>query len=126
MRKRTFKEFDEDVFKHKISECGLSEILSCTDVDQAAETLTEKLTEALDEMAPVKKIQTRTNYAPWMSKEAKVLKEKRVAAHKKAAESDDQEDWRVYRNMRNQVTAKLREDKQRWEGNKLDLQQNDS
>ena len=35
VRKRTFKAFNEDAFKLRISECGLSEILSCTDVDQA-------------------------------------------------------------------------------------------
>ena len=85
VKKRIFKEFDEDAFKLSISECGLDEILTITDVDIAAEALTLKITEALDKMAPVKKIQTRTNYAPWMSKETKLLKEKREAAHEKAA-----------------------------------------
>ena len=61
-----------------------------------------------------------------MSKETKVLKEKRVAAHEKAVETDDQEDWRMFRALRNQVTARLREDKQGWEKKKLDLQENDS
>ena len=126
VKKRIFKEFNEDAFKLSISECGLDEILAYTDVDKAAEALTQKLTEELDKMAPVKNIQTRTHYAPWMSKDTKLLKEKREAAHKKAAGTDDQEDWRTFRALRNQVTAKLREDKQKWETKKLDLQENES
>ena len=111
VRKRIFKEFDEATFKQSISECGLEEIFSCSDVNVAAETLTNKLTGVLDKMAPIKKIQTRTKYAPWLSKETKLLKDKREAAQEQAAQTDNQEDWRVYRGLRNQVTAKSREDK---------------
>ena len=60
-----------------------------------------------------------------MSKETKLLKEKREAAHKKASETDNQEDWHQYRGFSNQVTAKLREDKQKWEIKKLDLLETD-
>ena len=126
VRKRSFKDFDEDAFKLSVRECGLEEIFSCTNVNIAAETLTNKLTEVLDNMAPIKKIQTRINYAPWMTKETKVLKVKREAAHKKAAETDSQEDWRLFRALRNQVTAKCRDDKQKWERKKLDLEENNS
>ena len=126
VRKRIFKEFDEATFKQSISECGLEEIFSCSDVNVAAETLTNKLTGVLDKMAPIKKIQTRTKYAPWLSKETKLLKDKREAAQEQAAQTDNQEDWRVFRGLRNQVTAKSREDKQKWEGKKLDLEENNS
>jgi hypothetical protein len=77
-------------------------------------------------MAPIRKIQTRNNYAPWISKETKLLKDKREAAQERAVETDSHEDWRVYRGLRNQVTAKSREDKQKWEGKKLDLEENNS
>ena len=126
VRKRIFGEFKEDQFKQKISECELGEIFSYTDVNKAAEALTQKLTEVLDEMAPVRKIQTRKKYAAWMTKETKALKEKREAAHERAVVTDNQEDWRYYRNLRNKVTANLREDRRKWETKKLDLQENDS
>ena len=92
----------------------------------ATEILTSKLTGVLDEMAPVKKIQTRNNYAPWLGKETKLLKDKREAAHEKAAETQRQEDWRLFRGLRNQVTARSRLDKKNWETKKLDLEKNDS
>ena len=77
VKKRTFKCFNEEEFRNSLIESGLDEVLNCTDVNLAAEILTTKLSEILDIMAPVKKFQTRTNYAPWMSKETKLLKEKK-------------------------------------------------
>ena len=83
VRKRVFGEFKEEESKEKVRECDLNEIFSYTDVDKAAESLTQKLTTVLEEVAPVKKIQIRKNYAPWMSKTTKQLKERREAAHEK-------------------------------------------
>ena len=96
-------------------------MLLCSEVDKAAELLTNKLTEILDQMAPIKKFQTRKNYAPWMSKDTKILKNNRDLAHKRAIETDKPEDWRMSKNIRNQVTAKFRKDKSKWEAKKLYL-----
>ena len=52
----------------------MNEILSCTDVNAATDALSNKLTAVLDDLAPVKKFQTRKNYAAWMTKETKLLK----------------------------------------------------
>jgi hypothetical protein len=105
VKKRTFKNFNDELFKERVGGCGLEQILSSTDVNVAAELLTSKLSIILDEMAPVRKIQTRANYAPWLSEATKLLKEERSTAQAKAAATDDPEDWRQYRSIRNQVTA---------------------
>ena len=77
-------------------------------------------------MAPIKKFQTRTKYAPWFYKETKELKLKKEAAQAKATETGTPEDWRLFRSIRNQVTAKCREDKRKWEKEKLDAADNSS
>ena len=124
IKKRSFKEFDEELFKVNIRGCGLEEIFACTDVNAATELMTDKITKVLDLMAPVKKFQTRKKYAPWLSKETKELKLKREAAQAKAAESGNPEDWRIFRSIRNQVTSKCREDKRKWEKRKLAAKEN--
>ena len=126
VRKRSFKLFNEDEFKSQIKECGLEEILSCTNVDVATELLTSKLTEVLDSMAPIRKFQTRHNYVPWMSKATKAMKQNRERAHEKAVRTNESEDWREFRAVRNQVTSMLRQDKKTWERDQLDLVQNSS
>ena len=110
VQKRSFKDFDEAEFVSSINECGLQEVLNCTEVDHAAELLTSKLTKVLDTMAPVKKFQTRQNYVPWLSAETKNLKLERERAHEKAIRSDCQQDWRHFRAVRNQVTSRLKKD----------------
>ena len=41
------------------------------DVEETVLIVTEKLTTILNDMAPVKCIQTKAKYAPWLSKETK-------------------------------------------------------
>ena len=120
VRKRMFKNFDDAKFREKLSQSDLDEVTKCTDVNEAAEMLLHKITSVLDEMAPVKTIQTRSNYAPWLSEETKNLQVERNAAQEKAAESDTPEDWRLLRSLRNQVTARSRSDQSNWEKKKLD------
>ena len=126
VRKRTFQNFDEELFKQNVAECGLEEILIYNDTNTAAELLTSKLNGILDVMAPVKKIQTRVKYSPWLSKDTKVLIRDREASQAKAAETDDPEDWRIFRSLRNQVIAKKRADKKKWENQKLDHREHTS
>lgn len=80
MRKRSFKHFDEGQFKQKLNNIKLDEVLECTDVNIATEMLTHKLTTILDELAPIRTFQTRTQYAPWLSEETKSLKKQREEA----------------------------------------------
>ena len=74
----------------------------------------------LDELAPIRTFQTRVNYAPWLSDETKLFKKQREEAQEKAARTNDLEDWRLFRAIRNQVTRRSRSDKKQWEENKLD------
>ena len=59
-------------------------------------------------MAPVKTIQK--HYATWLSKETKSLLNERDNAQKHAAETKNQDDWRLYKCLRNRATSKMRED----------------
>ena len=68
-----FKNFDDESFKQKLAETNLTEVLECTDVDKAAELLVQKLTSVLDNMAPIKTVQTRKRYAPCLTDETKKL-----------------------------------------------------
>ena len=120
IRKRSFKNFKKELFLEKLDQINLNEILECTEVDRAVELLTNKLNTILDELAPIKTFQSRANYAPWLSDETKLLKKQREEAQEKASRSNDLEDWRLFRAVRNQVTARSRSDKKKWEENKLE------
>ena len=115
VKKRSFKNFNEEAFKTKLEESNLDEILTCYDVNIAAETLVDKVNSILDSMAPIKTIQVRAHYVPGLEEDTKKLQGERNKAHEQAARSDSPEDWRLYRALRNRTTAKIRADKKKWE-----------
>ena len=98
---------------------------SCEDANQAAQLLTYKLTVILDTMAPVRTIQVRTKYAPWLSDSTKALLKERNSAQEIAAQTKNQDDWRLFKSIRNRATARMRQEKKVWEQGKLDSGKND-
>ena len=75
IKKRSFKYFQPNIFRASVAEMPeLTAILQCRDVDTAATLLTAGLTRVLDEMAPVKVIQSRQDYAPHMGEETEQLR----------------------------------------------------
>ena len=74
----------------KISWWGVySECFNC---ESAANILTSKINEILDEMAPIRTFQVRTKHVHWMSQKTKDVIKERDQAQKKAASSKDADD----------------------------------
>ena len=108
IKKRSFKNFKPEIFRASVAEMPeLATILRCGDVDMAANLLTAGLTRILVKMAPIRTIQSRQDYAPHMVEETKQLQSGRNSAQERAVETGTQEDWRIYRGLRNQTTASL-------------------
>ena len=74
-------------------------IESTSNVEIAAKLLTDGLTRILDLLAPIKTIQVREKYAPFQKRHN--------SAQAEAAASGNQQDWRVYRSLRNQCLKSL-------------------
>ena len=125
VRKRVFKNFVDIDFQHAVKQLSWFDLYSCEDANSAAELLTSKLTTILDQMAPVKTIQVRASYAAWLSDGTKQLLKERNDAQKLASHSKDIDDWRFYKSLRNQATARMRQEKKAWVKMKLDGTQND-
>ena len=90
-------------------------LYSCEDANTAAEYLTNELNRVLDRWAPVKKVQIRPKYRPWISKETKILMKQRDYAQELASQTKQQEDWRRFKNLRNTVVSRMRKEKSEWE-----------
>ena len=70
-------------------------------------------------MAPVRKIQVRTRFAPWLSAETKRLMRARDYAQQRASDSKKMEDMKEFKSLRNCVTNRLRNEKKNWKQSKL-------
>jgi hypothetical protein len=62
-------------------------------------------------MAPIKVIQVRQKYCPWLSQKTKDLISERNQAQKTASETQDSDDWRKFKHLRNTVNNRLKYEK---------------
>ena len=122
--KRSFKNFNKDDFLKEVKAIHWYDVYMEEDPDKATQIFTKKLKDLMDEHAPVKTFQVRKNYAPWLSKETESIMKERDEAQKKASSSQDLDDWRLYKNLRNIVTKNLKKDKKVWEELKLENTKN--
>ena len=91
----------------------------CDDIATAVNLVSTKLNNILDEMAPVKVIQVRSHYAPWMSEKTKQKILERDIAQKRASETQNNEEWENYRKLRNSINDDIRKEKKEWKEEKL-------
>ena len=118
--KRTFKDFKPDQIKEAVKSMPeLEACLAATCPSTAAIILTDGITRIMDTMAPVRTIQNRTNYVPYLSMETKALQSAARTAQEKAASSGTQEDWQEYRAIRNQKNRSVLQDEATWQKKKL-------
>ena len=71
----------------------------------------QNLTGILDQMAPIRTIQIRENYAPWLSEKTRQVMAERDLAQKIAAESKTVDDWNSFKRLRNRVNKILKNEK---------------
>ena len=119
IRKRCFKGFDEEKFKEEVKNLHWYDVYSESNVDIAVAILTDKISVVLDKYAPVKTIQVRPNYAPWLNNQVKEVLRQRDIAQLVAAQSQCQDNWRHYKNLRNNATKCMKEAKKVWESDQL-------
>ena len=119
IKKRSFKNFNPQAFVEAVMKISWLDVYLCDNVDTAVKLVTDKLNKILDEMAPIKIIQVRTHYAPWMSSETKAKAKERDLAQKKAAQTQSVEDWQTYKQLRNTINNNLKIEKKSWQEEKI-------
>ena len=117
--KRCFKNFKKEEFISAVRNINFWEIYNCNEVEFALELLSKKITSILDEMAPIRTIQIRENYAPWLSLDTRKKMAERDQAKKLASQSKRADDWALYKQKRNQLNSILKKEKSKWQRNKF-------
>ena len=72
---------------------------------------TQVFMDSAQECMPVKTVRVRTDDAPWMTNEIRLLIKQRGKMHKKAKQSNLKADWDNFRTFRNNVISKVRKRK---------------
>ena len=108
---RDKKNFNEKEFKCEVKKINWTELFEQTDTNLANNIFVENISKILDKMAPFKKIQLRNKITPWVSNTTIEQMKARDTARNLAVISSQQEDWKIYRKLRNKCTADVKKDK---------------
>ena len=119
IRKRSYKNFVPADFICAMQQVSWLDVYLCNDVNQAVRLLSSKITDVLDVMAPMKTVQIRNNYNPWLSQQTKDMMLERDRLQKGAAETRDQDMWKEYKKLRNKINNRLKSEEKDWQRSKL-------
>ena len=119
IRKRCYKNFSPNNFISAVRKIKWLDIYLCTDVNEAVTLLTNQLNSILNIMAPLRTIQVRKNYNPWISAETLQMIKERNELQKIASTSNSKQDWKKYKKLRNSVNNRLKYEERLYQRNKI-------
>ena len=124
IRKRTYKKFVREEFLADLSLVDWTEVLQCVDVDHAADVLTDKFRQVLNNHAPWTVYQQRKHHVPWLTEETrKMMKERdetKAAAVNLAQEGEDATGtWNRYRKLRNTINNRRKYEEKAFKTEKI-------
>ena len=104
-KKRIYKNFDPESFKADIKRAKedgkFDDVLCSSDPDEASDLFEREFRLILDKHAPLKVIQNRSHYVPYISPEIKKEMEDRNSLKEHATHSGRLEDYEAYKRKRN-------------------------
>ena len=117
--KRCYKNFSLKDFLMDLAKISWLDLYLSDDVNIAVDLFYDKYVSILDLHAPIRTIQTRKKYVPWLSDKTKKMIEERNNAQKIASRTQSVDDWNKFKKLRNRVTNILKNEKSDWQREKL-------
>ena len=111
--KRSWKNFKINQYKQELRESDWTGLYEISDPELANSWLTEKVISALEKAAPLKRCQFRRNYRGWITDQTKAVMIERDLAKEIHRVSRKENDWEVYRLLRNKCTKLQSTDKKK-------------
>ena len=119
VRKQSYKNFDPFEFSLAVKGIQWMDLYMCQDVNMAVKLMSSKLTFILDTMAPMRTIQIRKKYVPWLSTVTKCIMQERDRLHHIASLSGKDEDWQNFKIIRNKIISRHKHEEQKWHSEKI-------
>ena len=105
--KRVRKDLDVNKYKSDIGGIDWTSLLQSEDIDEINAIFVEKVSEVLDKVVPIKKLQKRKNQKNWVTTELKEEMELRDQLRQRAVVTGDQDDWKKFRKARNNCSKNV-------------------
>ena len=110
-----YKYFSPYNFLLEISSClqggEFDKVLQNNNIEEASTIFSDIFGSILNRHAPLKTVQVRSNYVPWISPETKQLQTIRDILKKEAIHENSNEKFDIYKKLRNYIAKRLKVDK---------------
>ena len=100
-----------DDYVHDVDQISWEEVQTFENVEYAYNYFENKLLKVIEKHAPLRKKRIRELESPWMTEEIIVLIRFRNCQKARAIVSKNEDDWNVFRRLRNRITMKIRKAK---------------
>ena len=118
IKKRIYKHFDIQAFlldvQENICQGSFNSILNTADPNIAASHFSGIFGGILNRHAPLRTVQVRNNYSPWVGQTTKDKMKVRDRMKREAAEQNDHEKLEEYKKLRNEIKKDLEKEKQEY------------
>ena len=95
-------------FNEDVSELNWESIDQLENVSDAYSTFEDMFKKVIDKHAPLRRSRIKKKESPWINDEIIRATRDRNEAKRKARKTKSQDDWMIYRILRNNVTEKIR------------------
>ena len=111
---RSYKNYTKTKMLDELKVVEINKLLWSYDTELVATQLVHLINQALDQVAPTKKIQVRKNYAPYIGTETKMIMKDRDSAKLKFWSTQSPDDKIMYNKLRNKALKMQRDEKRKW------------
>ena len=123
-RKRVYKYFNREAFLHDIEQAKVAgnfrDVHTADNPDDAFAAFEKAYCEVLDRHAPIKVIQNRKDYVPYISPQLEKMMAERNHLKENAAITGRLDDYNEYKKKRNEVSSILKNSEKEHYGNKFE------
>ena len=113
-RSRSFKVYTKERMIAQLQPDMINSLLDVSDTNLVANVLIGHITEALDIIAPIKSVQPRFRYAPYLTSTTKKMMTERDDLKETAHKSGKSEDFIIFKKAKNLTLKNQRKDKLNW------------
>ena len=109
-----YKKLNKLKYHQLLSSVDWNDILLNEEINVSTKIFTDTLFDIAKQCMPSKTVKVKTNDAPWINEEIRLLIAEKNKIHKKAKQSNKEEDWANFRRFRNKVVEKIRQRKKEY------------
>lgn len=116
---RSLKNYNSEVLKERLMCMNWSQVFNCVSVDKAWGLFKSLFLKVVDDIAPVKTTRFKVRSEPWMNSEILKTIKSRDETFKKFRENREENLFREYKSIRNEVTRLIRHAKTEYFNDKI-------